>query len=114
MTSYATINFSRNVMHNGLTVTITTCEKDPLKLNEEWFISYLYLLFPFFISFIPFVPLSAGRRQAMYIQDPPKVMTVFQTAVLIRRSNFYRKCKVEMKEHMLDIVHKLCLENYLR
>jgi hypothetical protein len=44
---------------------------------------------------------------------PPKVMTIFQTAVLIRRSNFCRKCKVEMKEHMLEIVHKLCPENHL-
>jgi hypothetical protein len=47
------------------------------------------------------------------IQSPPKVITVFQTAVLIR-SNFYRKCKVKMKEHMLEIVHKLCPENHLR
>jgi hypothetical protein len=37
-------------------------------------------------------------------------MTVFQTAVMIR-SNFYRKFKVEMKEHMLEIVNKLCPEN---
>jgi hypothetical protein len=50
----------------------------------------------------------------LQVQSPPKVMTVFQTAVLIRRSNFYRKCKVEMKEHMLEIVHKLCPKNHLR
>jgi hypothetical protein len=47
------------------------------------------------------------------ITGPPTVMTVFQTAVLIRRSNFYRKCKMEMKEHILEIVHKLCPENVL-
>jgi hypothetical protein len=52
------------------------------------------------------------RDSAVYA-GPPKVMTVFQTAVLVRRSNFYRKCKVEMKEHMLEIVHKLCPENHL-
>jgi hypothetical protein len=41
-------------------------------------------------------------------------MAVFQTAVLIRRNNFYRKSKVEMKEHMLEIVLKLFPENHLR
>jgi hypothetical protein len=50
----------------------------------------------------------------VFIQDLPKAMTVFQTSVLIRRSKFYRECKVEMKEHMLEIVHKLCPENHLR
>jgi hypothetical protein len=49
----------------------------------------------------------------LVVQGPPEFMTVFQTAVLIRRSNFYRKCKVEMKEHMLEIVHKLYPENHL-
>jgi Fe-S-cluster-containing hydrogenase component 2 len=50
----------------------------------------------------------------VYVQGPPKVTTVFQTSVLIRRSKFYRKCKVEMKEHKSEIVHKLCPENHLR
>jgi hypothetical protein len=53
-------------------------------------------------------------RRPTLVQGSPKVMTVFQTGVLIRRNNFYRKCKVEMKEHMLEIVHKLRPENHLR
>jgi hypothetical protein len=53
-------------------------------------------------------------RYLFHLRGPPKVMTVFQTAVLIIKSNFYRKCKVEMKEHMFEIVHKLCPENHLR
>jgi hypothetical protein len=40
------------------------------------------------------------RAYLSVIQGPPKVMNVFQTSVLIR-SNFYRKCKVEMKEHIV-------------